>query len=637
IIVGKEGKTETIYANSFILKNIFKVPCQKAEVENIDFNASHDMRTLLDTFSLTDEMGIMVLRHGLKSYFIENIITIMKSNPLLVLEFIKKFILYDDLKEVFLKALCLNPAQLFNFSNKEIHENILYKLISRSELCLEENLLLSKMIQWLLDTNWFLDKPVKLTNENLVFECPVPKSLLTKVKYTKSEEFTDIRYTAITCDPDEFEIKKYLIRQKKYKQDTEIMIVITMYNENDTLFIKTMSSVIKNIAYICSKESWGDEGWQKIVMLIVSDGRNKINKRTLNVLSAMGCYQDGIMQDCIKKRAVTVHLFEYTTQLMVDNYFNVKGKDYTFNSDPHVGGACGEIKVDFGYKCRNLLNPLIAFQNFKYKMSNILDKPSESVFGYISVLPGVFSIYRYKAIINGPLESYFKGETMYRLDATKTGIFEANMYLAEDRILSFELVIKKNESWKLKYIKSAKAETDVPDNVPEFISQRRRWLNGSFFTAFYSISKFNRIWRSGQPFFRKILLQIQFVYNGIQLIFNWFSLSTTSNPAIDPFKGHGDNLFDAAQSLYLIIIVIIFICSMGNRPQGTKLIYTLSIPPIDFKNLSNIQETLRNAAFYNINIGNLSGVLLTEEDPESVKINIIEEGEDKNAAYENII
>ncbi|CAG8855952.1 28097_t:CDS:2, partial [Gigaspora margarita] len=67
-----------------------------------------------------------------------------------------------------------------------------------------------------------------------------------------------------------------------------------------------------------------------------------------------------------------------------------------------------------------------------------------------------------------------------------------NMYLAEDRILSFELVIKKNGSWKLQYIKSAKAETDVLDNVPEFISQHRRWLNGSFFTTFYSISKFTQ-------------------------------------------------------------------------------------------------------------------------------------------------
>lgn len=37
------------------------------------------------------------------------------------------------------------------------------------------------------------------------------------------------RYTAVTCDPDNFEENKYFLRQNILERETELAIVITLY------------------------------------------------------------------------------------------------------------------------------------------------------------------------------------------------------------------------------------------------------------------------------------------------------------------------------------------------------------------------------------------------------------------------
>ncbi|KAL3469341.1 chitin synthase-domain-containing protein [Aspergillus californicus] len=481
-----------------------------------------------------------------------------------------------------------------------------------------------------------------------------------------AEEFTHLRYTAATCDPDEFTLRNgYNLRPAMYNRHTELLIAITYYNEDKVLTARTLHGVMQNIRDIVTlkrSEFWnkGGPAWQKIVVCLVFDGIEPCDKNTLDVLATIGIYQDGIMKKDVDGRETVAHVFEYTTQLSitanqqlvrphandptnlppVQMIFCLKQKNSkkinshrwllnafsrvlnpevivlldagtkpgpksllclweAFYNDKTLGGACGEIHAMLGRKWRKVLNPLVAAQNFEYKISNILDKPLESAFGYVSVLPGAFSAYRYRAIMGRPLEQYFHGDHTLSKRLGKKGIegmniFKKNMFLAEDRILCFELVAKAGFKWHLSYVKAAKGETDVPEGVSEFINQRRRWLNGSFAASLYAIMHFGRIYRSGHSLIRLLFLHIQFIYNICQLVMTWFSLASywlTTSVIMDlvgtpsshnqekgwPWGNEVSPIFNTFVKYgYLWVLMLQFILALGNRPKGVVIPYTLS-------------------------------------------------------------
>ncbi|KAH0832244.1 glycosyltransferase family 2 protein [Lanmaoa asiatica] len=489
-------------------------------------------------------------------------------------------------------------------------------------------------------------KKVELFHGNFVLDSAVPSKLLDMCALRNEREFTHMRYSAATCDPNDFKDTGFTLRQVHYDppRRTELFIVMTMYNEDEELFCRSMHGVIKNIAHLCKRDrskTWGKDGWKKVVVCIVSDGRQKINSRTLSVIATMGAYQDGIAKSIVNGRPVTAHIYEYTTQISVSPSMKIEGAEKgiipvqlifclkennqkkinshrwffnafgpilqpnvcvlldvgtmpgptsiyhlwkAFDINSNVGGACGEIVALKGKYGQYLLNPLVAAQNFEYKMSNILDKPLESVFGYITVLPGAFSAYRYIALQNdvkgeGPLQKYFLGEKMHGAGAD---IFTANMYLAEDRILCWELVSKRGGSWILHYVKSAYAVTDVPDQVPELISQRRRWLNGSFFAAVHSTVHFHYLYRSSHTFIRKFWIHIEMFYQLYNLVFSWFALGNyyiafvILTNALEDYISSLHYLNLVLNYFYLGLLITCFLLALGNRPQGAKWAYTLA-------------------------------------------------------------
>jgi chitin synthase len=168
------------------------------------------------------------------------------------------------------------------------------------------------------------------------------------------------------------------------------------------------------------------------------------------------------------------------------------------------------------------------------------------------------------------------------------------MFLAEDRILCFELVAKAGSKWHLTYVKASKGETDVPEGAPEFISQRRRWLNGSFAAGIYSLMHFGRMYKSGHNIIRMFFLHIQMLYNVFSTFLAWFSLASywlTTSVIMDlvgtPSDQNGETAFPFGKVatpivntilkyLYLGFLFLQFILALGNRPKGSKFSYLAS-------------------------------------------------------------
>jgi chitin synthase len=76
------------------------------------------------------------------------------------------------------------------------------------------------------------------------------------------------------------------------------------------------------------------------------------------------------------------------------------------------------------------------------------------------VLPGAFSILRWEAVEGSPVDSFLMGRNKF-----EHSCFEANMYLAEDRVMCLEVLIKNSENYLLKYLPGAIAVTDAPNHL----------------------------------------------------------------------------------------------------------------------------------------------------------------------------
>lgn len=110
-------------------------------------------------------------------------------------------------------------------------------------------------------------------------------------------EFTHMRYTAASCDPDDFTFENgYSLRAASYGRQTDLLVCITAYNENKILLARTLHGLMLNIRDMVkgrfsefrkNAEKGSLEGgrigeaWKRVVVTLVFDGIEPADKETL--------------------------------------------------------------------------------------------------------------------------------------------------------------------------------------------------------------------------------------------------------------------------------------------------------------------------------------------------------------------
>jgi cellulose synthase/poly-beta-1,6-N-acetylglucosamine synthase-like glycosyltransferase len=249
--------------------------------------------------------------------------------------------------------------------------------------------------------------------------------------------------------------------------------------------------------------------------------------------------------------------------------------------DPKIAGCCGEIAP----RDASMWSMIESAQVVEYKFAHIFDKALESLFGYITVLPGAFSAYRWEALQGNPLDEYFHSvRRPHEMDC-----FKSNIYLAEDRVLCMALVFKKGKDNILRYVKNSVAETDVPANLGNLLAQRRRWINGSWFALLDSLQKWEIIFYGNtHGCLRRCCFGMQMLYYVVNVFFSYFLVGSfflsfglllrNQFPETVDGKDEVDDMFtlgDTLLKLYFTCLIVVFILSLGAPPKKVEEIYKM--------------------------------------------------------------
>ena len=458
-------------------------------------------------------------------------------------------------------------------------------------------------------------------------------------------------------EPDNAFYEGSVLQRLSDTRGIEFLICVTMYNEGESEFQNTLKGIMANIKEFDSHSISTD----RIACIVIVDGNEAFMRTFKDGKQNNGTFERFIDPEMIKSRFNVTEIKEITDKLTageeIAHCFQqvYQYKDTSLNLifcmkqrnmrklNTHLWFFCGFCKMinpryvmllDVGTKPHDtslwklyeamdrdenlagccgeivpmdppMFNWVVPAQVVEYKYAHLFDKALESLCGYISVLPGAFSAYRWDQLLGNeqdgsPLwNDYFRSMTHpHEMDA-----YYSNIYLAEDRVLTLALVSMKNRANILRYVRDSIAETDVPDTFHVLLMQRRRWINGSWFALIEFLRDFSRIYESNHACGRKFIISLQIVWYFSTAALTWIMVGVFALMIEDllPTLGVPGSQSDAGFSItslvmivYTGLLVTVFILSLAvEKPKMVENTYKVISGILGFYMLAMVVLMIR--------------------------------------------
>ncbi|WP_321378572.1 glycosyltransferase [Rhizobium sp.] len=181
---------------------------------------------------------------------------------------------------------------------------------------------------------------------------------------------------------------------------------------------------------------------------------------------------------------------------------------------------CAALATNIVMEGAALSNWLQSWQQADFIWQKLSEWPIGNGLGYLEVVPGQASLFRMSALKRGdggdPLAAYLRGVSGAK------GLMEANLFLAEDRIIGAE-ILKSHRDCTIRYHHNAHLVTDGCALVGELLRQRRRWTNSTLVARLSTISSLaDVVCNGGVPPARRWSLCLGLMWSFMQLLLQWF-------------------------------------------------------------------------------------------------------------------